>query len=135
MVQELAAFAEMTARPLKKGDNFSVDTQPARRTSHDIERVRAIGADDLDGVGSGARLAGRGSQVRQAAQGFRRGLRARRDAAAGARRARRSVQRLERFREDANADLAALLREEMRDCLPATSGASWRRERWTSWIC
>jgi ATP-dependent exoDNAse (exonuclease V) beta subunit len=117
LIDELARFAVMTARPLKKGDNFSTDTIAARRASGEIERLRKIGAEDLDAweaslialaedrnfarprKGSGAAFAQ--SVTRQAAHDAHAAL----------------LQRLSRFREDANADLAALLREEIRDCL------------------
>ena len=117
LVDELKAFAEMSARPLKKGDTFHVDTAPARRTSAEIERLRRIGSEDLDGweaalvaladhrdfararKGSGAAFADGVS--RQAALDAHAHL----------------LQALGRFKEDADADLAALLREEIRGCL------------------
>lgn len=117
LVDELRELASMTARPLKKGDNFSVDTLAARRVSAEIERLRRLDGEDLDAweavlvslmddwkftharKGSGAAFAQGVSrdEARAAYEGF--------------------LQSLQRFREIANADMAALLREEMRDCL------------------
>ncbi|MCC7242322.1 MAG: UvrD-helicase domain-containing protein, partial [Acidobacteria bacterium] len=117
LADRLREFAGLTARPLKKGDNFSLDTLPARRTSAEIERLRRIGAEELDGweatlvalaedrnfarprKGSGTAFATGVS--REAAQAAHAAL----------------VEALAAFRADANADLAALLREEIRDCL------------------
>ncbi|MDH4066564.1 MAG: UvrD-helicase domain-containing protein, partial [Acidobacteriota bacterium] len=117
LADELRSFAELTGRPLKKGDNFAGDTLPARQTSAEIERLRRIGAEEVDAweaalvaladdrnfarprKGSGAAFADGVS--RQAALAAHAAL----------------VGRLSAFRADANADLAALLREEMRDCL------------------
>ncbi|HQZ37600.1 MAG TPA: UvrD-helicase domain-containing protein [Vicinamibacterales bacterium] len=117
LADRLREFAGMTARPLKKGDNFSLDTLPARRTSAEIERLRRIGTEELDGweatlvalaedrdfarprKGSGAAFATGVS--REGAQAAHAAL----------------VEALAAFRALANADLAALLREEIRDCL------------------
>ncbi len=122
LARQLKDFAEMTARPLKKGDNFCNDTKPARTASIEIERQgRAAGdmipesaydgweaalvalADDRNFArprkGSGAAFA----------------IGVTRDQALAAH--AQLLIDLRKFRDDANADLAALLREEMRDCL------------------
>jgi len=117
LLEQLRAFAEVTARPLKRGDYFADDTKIARRVSVEIERSRRVGAADYDSwetalvglagdrsfrsprKGSGAAFAEGVS--RQAAHQMHAEL----------------VLSLERFCELANADLAARLREELRDCL------------------
>jgi ATP-dependent helicase/nuclease subunit A len=117
---QLRDFAEVTARPLKRGDYFSEDTKAARRISAEIERSRRIGSEDYDGWEAllvalseergynsfGAPRKGSGPSFadgvgRPAAHAMHAAL----------------VQALTQFREHANADLAARLREELRDCL------------------
>jgi ATP-dependent exoDNAse (exonuclease V) beta subunit len=117
LVERLAAFAAVTERPLKKNDLFHVDTAPARRLSEEIARVRKVGTDEYDGWEAAlAALAGdrkfpgvrKGTGV-----AFAEGVtRAQAHAAHAA-----LLDELRRFRDLANADLAALLREEIRDCL------------------
>jgi ATP-dependent exoDNAse (exonuclease V) beta subunit len=117
LVETLGAFAADTARPLKRGDNFHSDTAAARRASAEIERARRIGSADYDGweallialgnergfgqprKGSGASFAE--GVTRQAILDRHAGL----------------VRDLTRFAADADADVAALLRDELRDCL------------------
>jgi ATP-dependent helicase/nuclease subunit A len=120
LIEQLRAFAAVTARPLKRGDNFSDDTRSARRLSAEIERSRRVGMIDYDRCeaafvglaadrdetvfrsprkGSGAAFAE--GVTRQAAHAMHAAL----------------CEALDRFRTDADADLASLLREEMRDCL------------------
>jgi len=114
---ELLDFARMTGRPLKRGDNFSADTLPARRASAEIERVRGIGHEDLDGWEAALVALAEDRNFARPRKGsgaaFAAGV-SRQDAFDAH---ARLLERLARFREDANADLAALLHEEMRDCL------------------
>ncbi len=117
LVDELREFAATTARPIKKGDNFSVDTLPARRTSAEIERLRRIDGEDLDAWEAALVILLDDWKFAHARKGsgaaFAQGVS--RDQARAAYDS--LLQKLHRFRETANADLAALLREEMRDCL------------------
>jgi ATP-dependent helicase/nuclease subunit A len=117
LIEELRGFAADSARPLKRGDNFHLDTIHARRTSAEIERLRKIGIKDYDGweaalitlasqrdfarprKGSGASFA----------EGVSRQVMHDRHA--------RLLERLQRFVADADADVAALLRDELRACL------------------
>ena len=120
LIDELRAFAEMTATPLKKGDLFSVDTAPARRTSADIERLRRIGSDG-DDVWDGWEAAlvaladhrDFGRARRGSGAAFAQGVsrQAAHDAHA------QLLANLARFKRNADADMAALLREEIRGCL------------------
>ena len=117
LVDELRDFARMTGRPLKRGDNFSVDTLPARRASAEIERVREIGHEELDAWEAALVTLAEDRNFARPRKGsgaaFAQGVS--RQAALDAH--ARLLDGLARFRADANADLAALLREEMRDCL------------------
>ncbi|MDH4062775.1 MAG: UvrD-helicase domain-containing protein [Acidobacteriota bacterium] len=117
LADQLRAFSEYTSRPLKKGDNFARDTLPARRTSEEIERLRRIDAEDLD-VWEAALIAlaeDRNFARPRKGSGAAFAAGVSRESALAAHAA--LVGRLTAFRADANADLAALLREEMRDCL------------------
>ncbi|HXG87341.1 MAG TPA: UvrD-helicase domain-containing protein [Vicinamibacterales bacterium] len=120
LIDQLRAFAEVTARPLKRGDNFADDTKTARRISAEIERSRRIGAVDLDGwEASLIALADErgynsfGAPRKGSGAAFAAGV-SRADVHAMHATLQES---LKRFRELANAEIAALLREEMRDCL------------------
>ncbi len=117
LVDELREFARMTGHPLKKGDNFSVDTLPARRVSAEIERLRRIDGEDLDAWEAALVVLLDNWKFTHARKGsgaaFAQGVS--RDQARAA--YDNLLLGLERFRETANADIAALLREEMRDGL------------------
>jgi ATP-dependent exoDNAse (exonuclease V) beta subunit len=117
LVDELRELAAMTARPLKKGDNFSVDTLPARRVSAEIERLRRLDGEDLDAWEAALVTLADDWKFARARKGsgaaFAQGIS--RDQARAA--YETLLQHLDRFRETANADIAALLREEMRGCL------------------
>jgi ATP-dependent exoDNAse (exonuclease V) beta subunit len=117
LIEELKAFAADTGRPLKRGDNLHVDTAAARRASAEIERVRRIGSADYDGwealliaLGSERSFcAPRKGAGASFAEGVTRQSILDRHA--------QLVDRLNRFAADADADVAALLREELRGCL------------------
>jgi ATP-dependent exoDNAse (exonuclease V) beta subunit len=117
IVDELRVFAAGTGRPLKRGDNFHVDTAAARRVSAEIERLRGIGSEDYDGWE--ALLIALGSDRnfceprKGAGAGFAEGV----TRQSILDRHARLLDRLNRFAADADADVAALLREELRGCL------------------
>ena len=122
LIDQLKAFAELTAKPLKRGDNFSGDTRPARIASGEIERQRkAVGDMVPDSVYDGweAALAALAEHrdFARARKGtgaaFAIGVTREQAVAAHA----QLLQDLRAFRDQANADIAALLHEEMRDCL------------------
>ncbi len=120
--EQLRTFAEMTGRPLKKGDNFSGDTKAARVTSAEIERQRRQVGDMVpESVYDGweAALVGLAddrdfARPRQGS-GAAFAIGVTRDRALAA--YGQLLSDLGTFRDRANADLAALLHEEMRDCL------------------
>ena len=122
LFQQLKDFAEMTGRPLKKGDNFSNDTRPARTASAEIERQRrAVGDMVPENVYDGWEAAlvalsdDRNFARPRKGSGAAFAIGVTRDQALAAH--AQLLVDLKKFRDDANADLAALLREEMRDCL------------------
>ncbi len=122
LMERVKAFAEMTAKPLNRSDNLAGDTRHARTLNAEFERQRrSVGdmvpenvfdsweaglaglADHRDFArprkGSGAAFAVGVS--REQAQAAHAGL----------------LADLRTFRDQANADLAALLHQEMQDCL------------------
>lgn len=122
LIDRLKAFADMTAKPLKRGDNFANDTRPARQASAEIERQRRTVGDMVpENVYDGweATLVGLadhrdfGRPRKGSGAAFAIGVTRDQALAAHA----ELLQDLAAFRDQANADLAALLREEMRDCL------------------
>ena len=122
LIEQLRTFAEMTARPLKKGDNFSNDTKAARTSSREIERQRrAVGDMVPEGVYDGWEAAlvaladDRNFARPRKGSGAAFAIGVTREQALAAH--TQLLHDLARFRDEANADLAALLREEMRDCL------------------
>ncbi|MSO36071.1 MAG: ATP-dependent deoxyribonuclease subunit A, partial [Acidobacteria bacterium] len=122
LADQLKAFAEMTSRPLKKGDNFSGDTKAARAASTEIERQRRMVGDMVpESVYDGweAELVGladnRDFARPRKGSGAAFAMGVTRDQALASH--AQLLQDLGAFRDEANADLAALLHEEMRDCL------------------
>ena len=122
LCDQLRTFAEMTARPLKKGDNFSGDTKPARVASTEIERQRRLVGDMIpESIYDGweAALVGladnRDFARPRKGSGAAFAIGVTRDQAMSAH--AQLLVDLGAFRDQANADLAALLHEEMRDCL------------------
>ena len=117
LVDELKSFAADTARPLKKGDNFHTDTIAGRRVSAEIDRLRRIGSDDYDGWEAALITLGGDRNFREPRKGSGASF------ADGVTRQSihdrhaRLIGNLERFAVDADADVAALLREELRECI------------------
>jgi ATP-dependent helicase/nuclease subunit A len=117
LVDHLRRVAEITADPLKKGDVFWQDTAKIRRVHNEIDRQRRVGGGDLDGWEAtlvqladdrdlarprkGSGTAYKAGVTRQAALDALNDL----------------LQRLAAFRDSANADLAALLHQELSGCL------------------
>jgi ATP-dependent helicase/nuclease subunit A len=120
---KLKTFADLIAKPIKRDDNLAVSLAPARIASHDIERQRRTVGDMVpDGVWDGweAALIGLAENrdfaiIRKKGTGaaFAIGVTREQVLAAHA----ELLQDLRDFRNKADADLAALLHEEMRDCL------------------
>jgi ATP-dependent helicase/nuclease subunit A len=124
LTAQLGEFAAMTARPLKKGDNLSLDTKPARLASAEVERQRRIAGNDpeytesiYDGWEAAlVALADHRDFARPrkgSGAAFAAGVTREQALAAHA----QLLLDLGKFRDEANADLAALLHAEMRGCL------------------
>jgi ATP-dependent exoDNAse (exonuclease V) beta subunit len=117
LIDQLKAFADDSARPLKRGDYFHSDTIAARRTSEEIERLRRIGSEDYDAWEAALITLGCDRSFREPRKGsgasFAEGV------------TRQSIHDrhaallsdLARFTMEADADVAALLRDEFGDCL------------------
>ncbi len=120
---KLKAFAELIAKPIKRDDNLATSLAPARVTSNDIERQRRMVGDMVpDGVWDGweAALVGLAEHrdfttIRKKGTGAAFAIGVTREQALAAH--ADLLQELRAFRDRADADLAALLHEEMRDCL------------------
>ena len=112
LVGAVETFAATTARPSSNRDPLYLDTAAARRATDELQLVMA--ADDLDAAEGVLVDLGRDRDFRRARKGsgvsFAKGL-ARADLQ-GAHQA--LIQHLDAFRLDADADLAALLRDELR---------------------
>jgi ATP-dependent helicase/nuclease subunit A len=119
---ELKAFAEMSGKPIKRDDKLAVSMAPARIASHDIERQkRQVGDMVPETVWDGWEAAlialsqHRDFTYPKKGTGGAFAIGVTRDEAL-AMHAQLS-QNLGAFRKLADADLAALLHEEMRECL------------------
>ncbi len=115
LVDAVHAFASLSARPSSPRDSLYLDTAAARRVSDELRLIMA--ADDLDAAEGVLVDLARDRDFRRARKGsgasFAKGI-ARADVQA----AHQSlVQELDAFRLDADADLAALLRDELRGSL------------------
>lgn len=116
LVQQLHEFADLSANPAYQYDSFYLDTRPARQLMEEIVRTEGVTPRDHDRLeGTLVELA-KNRQFRQTRKGNGKLYRPnipREDVI----RARDDLQaELTRFEADANADLAALLRHELRAC-------------------
>ena len=115
MADALHAFAEVRARAATDRDPLFIDTAAAARASEELRL--AMSADDIDGAEAVLVGVGRDRDFRNARKGrgamFAPGV-----ARDGVQTAHRTlVQQLDAFRADADADLAALLRDELRGAI------------------
>jgi CRISPR/Cas system-associated exonuclease Cas4 (RecB family) len=127
LVEQVHAFATMTARPSFIRDYFFMDTAAARRASHELQLIAAT--DDLDAAEAALVDLARDRDFRRARKGsgatYGKGV-ARVDVHTAQ---QALLLALDEFRADADADLAALLRDELRgaidryDALKARHGA------------
>jgi ATP-dependent exoDNAse (exonuclease V) beta subunit len=113
LVQELHAFAELSASPSYARDYLYLDTAPARHLSQEIALQQSIGAPDYDGWEARLVDLARNRSFANARHGrgpgYGKGVT--RAAVTGALEGLRAS--LDRFRMDADADLAALLQIEL----------------------
>ena len=116
LMQRLHEFADLSASPAYQYDSLCLDTRAARQLSDDILRTEKVAARDYSRLEGMLIDLGRNRQFRQARKGsgkFYRPNVPREDVT----RARDELQaELTRFEVDANADLAVLLKEELRPC-------------------
>jgi ATP-dependent helicase/nuclease subunit A len=126
MIKSLAAqlkeFADLTAKPIKRDDRLAVSVAAARVTSQDLDRQRRLVGDMVpEGVWDGWEAALIALADHRDFKNPKRGTGAAfaigvtRDQALAAH--GDLLRALEEFRALADADLAALLHEEMRECL------------------
>ncbi len=121
LMTQLKDFAALTGKPINRNDAFAADTRQARIVSAEIERQRkAVGDMVPDGVYDSweAALVGLAehryfaSPKKGSGAAFAIGVTRQQAHDAHA----QLMQSLTQFRDDANADLAALLHEEMQEC-------------------
>jgi len=117
VIAELHAFADLTDSPSYARDNLFLDTAPARHLSQEIRLQASIGVSDYDGCEARIVDLSRHRSLTNARHGrgpgYRSGVsRAQIVAALDQLRAH-----LDQFRMDADADLAALLQQELGDAL------------------
>ena len=126
LLREVRRFADLTASPIKPHDTLYLDTAPARRVADEVTRAEAQGILDHDGweamltVLAGNRDLGRdrkGSGAQYSKAVARQPLL---DARAAL------VEALKDFRQKADADLAALLHQELEGCLEAYEAGKTR---------
>ena len=122
LMDRVKAFAEMTAKPLNRSDNLAGDTRHARTVNAEFERQRrAVGDMVPENVFDAweASLAGLADHRdfarprKGTGAAFAIGVSREQALAAHA----GLLEELRRFRDQANADLAALLHQEMQECL------------------
>jgi len=116
LVRQLHEFAELTGSPIKKSDNFFLDTEPARRLSRELETAEAVRPRDADGVEAAlVDLPSRqfGRPRKGYGKAYAEGVS--REKAHAAHRA--LFEALVAFARDSDADLAALLQGELLDSI------------------
>ena len=116
LVNQLHQFADQSSNPTSRYDGFFLDTQPARQLSEDIRRTEKVTPRDDTRLEGMLIALGQNRDFQRARKGrgeaYGPGV-SRTDVC----RARDGLQaELSRFEADANADLAALLRDELRAC-------------------
>jgi ATP-dependent exoDNAse (exonuclease V) beta subunit len=116
LVTRLHEFARLSTSPASQYDGFYLDTRPARQLSEEIIRTEKVTPRDDSRLEGTLIELGRNRQFQRARKGSGKIYRPtvlREDIC----RARDELQaELSRFESDANADLAALLRQELRAC-------------------
>ncbi len=122
LMAQLKSFAELIAKPIKRDDKLAVSLGMARTTSQDLERQRRMVGDMVpEGMWDGWEAAlvaladHRDFRSPKKGTGAAFAVGVTRDQALSAH--ADLLAALEAFRRDADADLAALLHEEMRECL------------------
>jgi ATP-dependent exoDNAse (exonuclease V) beta subunit len=122
LIAKLKAFADLIAKPIKRDDKLSVSLAAARTTSQDLERQRRMVGDMVpDGVWDSWEAAlvalaeHRDFLHPKKGSGAAFAIGVTRDQALAEHAA--LLQALREFKALADADLAALLHEEMRECL------------------
>jgi ATP-dependent exoDNAse (exonuclease V) beta subunit len=131
LVERLHAFAALTGEPGKKSDNFYVDTEPARRLSRELRTAEEVRPRDQDGVEAAlvdlARSLGR---VRKGyGKSYAPGVPRERAHAAH----RELHEALVAFARDADADLAALLQQELLESIERYEALK-RRAGWLDFV-
>jgi ATP-dependent exoDNAse (exonuclease V) beta subunit len=126
LVQLLKSFTELLEPPGALHDTLYADCWAARKLADEIRRSESVAARDYDRLEAGLIELSRNHAFRDARKGsgkdYRGGIR-REDVW----RAREKLQNaLSGFEQDANADLAAALRGELRDCVIAYEAAKAR---------
>ncbi|MGE5303583.1 MAG: UvrD-helicase domain-containing protein [Alphaproteobacteria bacterium] len=123
LVQLLSGFTDLLEPPGSAHDTLYADSWAARKLADEIRRTESVAARDYDRLEAGLIELGRNRDFRAERKGKGRNYRSgvlREDVW----RARENLQNaLTVFEEDANADLAAALRDELRACVSAYEAA------------
>jgi ATP-dependent helicase/nuclease subunit A len=123
LVQLLNGFTELLEPPGDARDALYFDTWAARKLAEEIRRTESVALRDYDRLEAGLIELSRNRNFKDARKGSGRTYRSgvlREDVC----RARENLnQALSDFKEDADADLAAALREELRGCVSAYEAA------------
>ncbi len=116
LVHALRLFADLSAAPDSRHDGLSADTRPARQLDEEIRRTEAVGPRDHNRLEAALIELGRNRQFQRARKGSGKtyGAGVPRERVVRAREELETA--LSAFEADANADLAALLRRELRGC-------------------
>jgi ATP-dependent helicase/nuclease subunit A len=112
LVEDVTTFAALTARAASPRDLLYVDTAPARRAADELRLIATTGDDDVAEAALVDLCRDRDFRRARKGSGASFGQGVARAAVHAAH--QRLVDRLDAFRIDADADLAALLREELR---------------------
>jgi ATP-dependent helicase/nuclease subunit A len=116
LVKRLHEFADLSTKPDNPYDNFYLDTRPARQLTEEISRTEKVTARDYDYLEATLIELGRNRNFQNARKGSGKTYRpnvTREDVHCAW---NELLAELNHFENDANADLAALLRQELRTC-------------------
>jgi ATP-dependent helicase/nuclease subunit A len=116
LVERLHEFAALSTNPAYQYDSFYLDTRPARQLSEEIIRTEKVTPRDYSRLEGTLVELGRNRQFRQARKGSGKLYRPNTPREDVTRHRDELQGELTRFETDANADLAALLHQELRGC-------------------
>ncbi|HSF48428.1 MAG TPA: UvrD-helicase domain-containing protein [Burkholderiales bacterium] len=123
LVQLLSSFSDLLEPPGASNDTLYMDSWAARKLADEIRRIESVATRDYDRLEAGLIELGRNRSFKEARKGSGRNYRTGVVRDAVWRAYEKLLETLRGFEADANADLAAALRQELRGCIVSYEAA------------